>query len=325
VAYGEVRLLNSAPAMKAMTVLKMGWLLTSANMLRQYLEEYTGILADPGRRTVLRAGKRYLALNNDANRFIMRTHSLIPSFRRHMVVTADDAGREIIKSKYRIVFGGGQRTPLNDAEEIAVAEAAQKFASPDVMEALGASQAGQLDGIDIAVQSHRDGVLHLRSSWNGKGAPPPRIVVTHTPSHFKGYVEDELNGDSGRAALSDMYGRMFHDEDEPALRALAYLSWHQAAKDPKFLAGLDKKTLAKLEELYPPLRDDATSSFQRVWGGALRNESGVVEHHVEPIVGSKTGKLTLNLRTVSVSITRSPKTCRLNISTASSPRTTTSA
>jgi hypothetical protein len=240
-------LFNSVPMQKVFSLMKIGWLLTSANGLRQLAEEYVGIKTNRETNAAFKVGKQAIRLNKGADavpgigtpsklNVVAAVHHLIPHDLRAAVANDDDVHAAIAAGRFRIGFGDA---PLNPAQQRAVQMVGQRIITPEVDEILGGRYAAEAEGgVEDAVRSHGANVQTTRNMWK----KPERIV---------GYKQTSLDGDAGRKALARMLVERFYDYDEPSRRALAYLMWSKAAKDKAFLSKLDEDTLARMEDLYP--------------------------------------------------------------------------
>lgn len=286
IAHVRYGLFNGLGIQHLFSVMKLGWLGTTSNMLRQTLEEYIGIKNNAETRAALKLGKavQYDAGNiSRTNKFAVvlpAIHHLIPRVYRPTVADESDAALAIIKGRLNVTLGD---VPLTPVQERAAKLAAERIAEPEILEAIGGRATSEAEGgITDAILAHQSGVQTAKHGWRQE-------KVT-------GFKQTALDGDAGLKALARMYVERFYDADEPARRALAYLAWHQAAKDPKFLASLDEDTIKQMEELHPIERDQASSTIHKIWGSALHDElddkkAWVFPHHVEVVPGSKTGKL----------------------------------
>jgi hypothetical protein len=240
-------LFNSVPAQKIFSLMKIGWLLTSANGLRQLAEEYVGIKTNRETNAAFKVGKRAIRLNQgeDAVRgigtpsklnVVAAVHHLVPHDLRAAVANDDDVHAAIAVGRYRVGFGDA---PLNPVQQRAARMVGQRIITPEVDEILGGRYAAEAEGgVEDAVRSHEANVQTTRNAWK-------------KPERIAGYKQTTLDGDPGRKALARMLVERFYDYDEPSRRALAYLMWNKAAEDASFLAKLDEDTLARMEELYP--------------------------------------------------------------------------
>jgi hypothetical protein len=286
IAHVRYGLFNGLGIQRLFSLMKLGWLGTTSNMLRQTLEEYVAIKNNSEARSALKLGK---AVQYDAGR-ISRTnkfamvlpaiHHLIPRVYRPTVTDEADAALAIIKGRLNLVLGD---VPLNPVQQRAAELAAQRIAEPEILEAIGGRATSEAEGgVTDAIIAHQSGVQTVKHGWKQE-------KVT-------GFKQVALDGDAGLKSLARNYVERFYDSDEPARRALAYLMWHQAAKDPKFLGSLDEDTLKLMEELHPIERDAATSTFGKVQKSGVtyveRNPDGTqsAETHVGE---TATGRLQL--------------------------------
>lgn len=260
-------------------LMKLGWLATTSNMVRQFAEEYVGLrLGRHG--SDLAEGKRLLRADGHTFAIVQKAHHLIPHFLRQSISSEDDVYHAVTRGK--LAFSWGDR-PLDDTDRQIVSDLSDMLAQREVGELLGARQATIAEGgVEDAMDAHKYDVLMQRVGWKRR-------------QQLAGYSEKEmadLNGDTGRRALAAYYVSAFIDKDEPARRALAYLMWNHAAKNPEFLAKLDPETVKLMKSLVPPVYDTENTTFSKMWGQAAHTNSDV-EHHVMPVDGSKTGKLGL--------------------------------
>jgi len=223
-------------------LMKLGWLGTTSNMLRQFAEEYVGLrLTHHG--ADLAEGKRLLRASGNTSALIQKTHHLIPHFLRPSIMSEGDIYHAITRG--RLSFSYGER-PLDDMDHEIIGDLSDMLTQREVTELLGARQTTVAEGgVQDAMDAHQYDVLMQRVGWKR--------------GQLKGYSEKEmadLNTDTGRRALAAMYVNMFIDKDEPARRVLAYLMWNQAAKSPKFLKSLDPETIKLMHDLVPV--DDAS-------------------------------------------------------------------
>lgn len=219
-------------------MMKLGWLATTSNMLRQFAEEYVGL--NLGRhRADLAEGKRLMRANGQTTALIRAVHHKIPHFLRPSISSEDDVYHAVTRGK--LAFSWGER-PLDDTDRQIISDLSGMLTQREVQELLGARQATIAEGgVEDAMDAHNSDVLMQRVGWKRQ--------------QLAGYSEKEmadLNTDTGRRALAAMYVNLFIDKDEPARRVLAYLMWNHAAKDQAFHDALDDETKKMMEDLVPP-------------------------------------------------------------------------
>lgn len=244
-------LFNSLPAERILGILKLGYILTISNFERNMFEEYAAINAS-GRGGDLRYGKELLRANGETTRLIRAVHHLIPKRDRATITNPQDV--ELAVTRGRFLGLQGERE-LSEGERVALEELAERSTRPELERVMGARDDTMPEGgVTEALEMHRAGVLSEK-------------VRLRTPKgmELKGYEEVDLDR-SGLESLAAMYSKAFTDEREPARRVLAYLMWHEAAENPKFLAGLDEPTLRLMQQLAPVDNDSFLTALGKVTG-----------------------------------------------------------
>jgi hypothetical protein len=232
-------LFSSSTAERAFGVLKLGWLLTFSNSIKNSLDEY-GAVNFGGAGSTLRYGKDLTRETGGTAQWIRAFHHLIPAPDRRLIKTEEDVfkGKEV--GNFRILFGDQE---LSDVQRLAINEVAERRAENEAL--LGSIDANNAeDGYGAARELNGQGIGTVPVKWNGADG-----------KEFAGWGENSLeslsDGGAGMAALAKDYALMFANEDEPARRVLAYVMWSKAAEDPEFLAQLSDETLETMQRLVP--------------------------------------------------------------------------
>lgn len=238
-------LFHSPIAHKAVGALKWGYLVSPAHTLRMMGEQYASI-AGSGRLGIMRDGKWALRQNDSVTRLIAAAHHLIPRVERKAIESEADVAKAISRGRLRSLFGDkvfGDAVPTERQAEH-LEDLTKAFTEPWIEDHMKrVSYIGAVPGgAEDAEAAHRAGVQYGREKWQAPDG---------VRREFKGYVENDLEGESGREALAQMFVHHFADPDEPSRRALAWLMWNHAADSTKFARALDEKTYDLLRELYP--------------------------------------------------------------------------
>lgn len=233
-------LFNSTTADRLMKAVKLGWILTPANMLRNAGDE--GLLIgltgqanrlNRGRELLQRAGMR--ADLNPAlprHRFLK---SLVPKDLRPATQTLGDVAHFISIGRLRTL-----RNQITDEQVEFVKELEDRVLHDDVLEVLG----GRL--IDSMDEGGPLGHGYAREAA-AAGIPVERFK-------FEGYKLSDVDADTGAGleALVDSMGQRFMP-DSPANATLAWMMWQDAEK---MIPALDVETVEAMQRAFPV--DNAT-------------------------------------------------------------------
>lgn len=229
-------LFSSPAADRLMNFVKLGWILTPANMIRNAGDEGlliygTGHGGDLNRgREIMQRGGIRADLNPDLPRHRVLL-SMVPRDLRPKVKTLADAAHALSIGKLRTLGN-----PVTE-EEIAIAKRLEeRTLSDEVLEVLG----GRL------IDNAEDGLGHqFAQDAHAAGVPLERWK-------FQGYKLDDVDADSGLGlqALINNYGQRFMP-NSPANATLSWLLWQQAKKNPEYYKALPEDTRATMSHFFP--------------------------------------------------------------------------